>query len=130
MPTYATPADLGELLAPAPAPANAARLLARASRIIARETLCAVYDVDQAGLPTSQTLKDALRDATCEQVAYWLETGRDEGIGTGYTSVGIGSVNLTRAGAGGGDEDDGDACEQALLILQQAGLTGHGPVAC
>lgn len=127
---YATPAELGALLEPEPAPANARRLLARASRVIARATLCAVYDVDEDGLPVSQTLKDAMRDATCEQVAYWLETGADEGIGTGYTSIGIGSVNLARAGASAGDEDEAWACEQALLILQQAGLTGRGPVAC
>jgi hypothetical protein len=52
MPTYATPAELANFLAPEPLPAGAGRLLARASRDVQLATVCAVYAVDDNGLPT------------------------------------------------------------------------------
>ncbi|WP_067184618.1 hypothetical protein [Microtetraspora niveoalba] len=126
---YATTDDLADYISPAPS--NAALLLTRASRLVDRALLCAVYDVDEQGQPTDPKVAKALREATCEQVAAWDEGGE---TGTGaadqYSNVSIGSVALGRAGggsAGGGRSAAEDLCPQAVMILQQAGLTGHEP---
>lgn len=129
---YATPEQLGEFLDPEPTPANAARLLDRASRDVDRELKCSVYDVDDSGMPTKQAVIDALREATLEQVAWRLAQGDDEGLGAAgvYSSVSIGSVTLSRGsgsgsgGSSGGAEDFG---EQARQILDDAGLLGFEP---
>jgi hypothetical protein len=117
-----------------PAPANAVLLLARASRLVDQALLCAVYDVDEDGLPTEPSYVTALRDATCEQVAAWVEAGEDgTGASAEYRDVQIGSVRLARGGrgsetgAGGGGSAAARLAPQAAMILQQAGLTGHEP---
>jgi hypothetical protein len=58
---------------------DAARLLARASRLIDRVLLRAVYAVDGDGAPTDTKIIEALRDATCAQAAWWVETGDEAG---------------------------------------------------
>lgn len=127
--TYATITDLADYIDPIPD--NAELLLARASRLVDRALMCAVYDVDGTGMPTDERIAGALRDATCEQVAAWVAGGED---GTGaagqYQSVSIGSVSLTRgaAGPGGGAPAAGTAlAPQAWMILHQAGLVNRGP---
>lgn len=127
---YATPADLAALLAPAAAPANAERLLTRASRVIDTAIKCAVYDVDSDGDPTDPAIIAALRDATCEQAAYWIESGADEGLPSGYSSVSIGSVSLSGgpgAAAGPPGTLTGALAGQARAILDEAGLLGNEP---
>ena len=129
---YATVTELTDFMDPEPAPANAARLLDRASRDIDRALKCSVYDVDTAGLPTDQAVADALREATLEQVAWRLAQGDDEGLGVAgmYSSVSIGSVTLSR-GSGSGGRSGGsaseDLSEQAEQILDGAGLLGFEP---
>lgn len=131
---YATEADLAALLAPDPAPANADRLLTRASRVIDAALKCAVYDVDETGNPTDADVAAALRDATCEQAAAWIETGADEGIPSGYGSVRIGSVSLSGGPRGGEAAGQGPTSPlstrltgQARQILDAAGLLQTGP---
>lgn len=126
---YATPTELAEHLEPDPAPANAARLLTRASRKVDNAIRTAVYDVDGAGMPTDTEVADALREATLEQISWWLDNGDDEGTGIAVSSASIGSVALTKAsGAGGGGfGPDGELGEQAWLALSNAGLTGQEP---
>lgn len=122
---YATLEQLAEHLDPDPAPANSQRLLDRASRDVDSELLCAVYDVDASGMPTKQEHIDALREATLEQVSWRLSQGDDDGLPSGYQSVSIGSVTLSRgSGATGGVVRLGD---QARQILASAGLTGQEP---
>lgn len=73
-----------------PAPAEAEVLLARASDDIAAALITAVYDT--ALVPVAE----ALADAVCAQVEYWLATGSD-GITTSeaWDSVSIGPVSLS-----------------------------------
>ncbi|MFD1940536.1 hypothetical protein ACFSKW_54685 [Nonomuraea mangrovi] len=130
---YATIADLVPAYVD-PEPADAELLLTRASRLVDGALLTAVYPVDEDGLPTETAHVTALKEATCEQVAAWLEAGE---TGTGataeYRDVQIGSVRLARGGrgsetgAGGGGSAAARLAPQALLILQQAQLTGHEP---
>lgn len=107
-------------------PANIGRLLTLASRDVDAALLTAVYDVDDEDVQT------ALREATIEQAAYHLDTGDTTGTGgmNVYSSVSIGSVNLSRSsqtgGAGGGSAAR-PLAPQAFTVLQLAGLTGHEP---
>ncbi|WP_101788651.1 hypothetical protein [Nonomuraea indica] len=111
------------------APANVELLLTRASRAVDRALLAAVYDVDDPDVVT------ALRDATCEQVAAWVEAGETgTGASAEYGDVQIGSVRLARGtrgssngGAGGGGSAATRLAPQAWAVLQQARLTGHEP---
>lgn len=133
MPVYATAEQLGAFLAPEPAPANAARLLVRASRKVGRAVFCARYDVDTAGMPTDTKVAEAMKDATLEQISYWLDNGDDEGTAGAVTSASIGSAKVTRGGSSsgsGGAATGEDLCEQAWDALASVGLTGHGPRSC
>lgn len=73
--TYAIAADLTTWLG-VPAPSDADRQLDRASRIVDGALFGAIYATDPATqLPTDALVIVALRDATCAQVEWWLETG-------------------------------------------------------
>lgn len=106
-----------------PAPSDADRLLARASEDIDDALRAAVYDTDTAGMPTDQSVRDALSDATCAQVEYQQATG-DDGSGAAgrWGSVSIGPVSLSdrrdtpRAGG------DLDLAPRAYRALRRAGL--------
>ena len=131
-PAYATPAELAEFLAPDPAPADpvAGRLLVRASRDVRRATQCAVYDVNEEGMPTASAVLAAMKEATLEQAAYRIDQGDDEGIPSGgVSSATIVSVSVTAGGAGSGGTraTTGGLAAQAWQALTDAGLTGHAP---
>jgi hypothetical protein len=70
---YATPDDLATFTSQA-APADAARLLQRASELIDNAT------VQRAALCTAQSDLNALRDACCAQVEFWLQVGESHAI--------------------------------------------------
>lgn len=120
---YATTTDLEEYLDPLPV--DAELMLTRASRVIARAIRAAAYHVDADGQPTDQAVLDALREATCEQVAAWVG-GMEDGTGSvgQYGNVSIGSVSLgNRTGGGVGGQSMVEAlAPQAYLVLDQAGL--------
>jgi len=91
MPVYAETSDLVAMLPDGlTAPADATRLLIRASRAIDSALRTAVYAVDDDGVPTDTLLAAALLDATCEQAAWWLETGDEQGVAGTITSAGSG----------------------------------------
>ena len=121
---YATEADLTSYPVAVPAGASAALLLTRASRDVDRALLTAVYDANAPDVVV------ALRDATCEQVAGMLDAGDVTGTGAKPPTSGfsIGKIAVQRGGGSSGQASKiGDLWPQAWAILQQAGLTGHGP---
>ncbi|MFF0860902.1 hypothetical protein ACFYUV_04015 [Nonomuraea sp. NPDC003560] len=128
---YATAAEYEDYTGQTP-PSDIDLRLARASRLVRSATIAAVYEVDAEQLPVDGRITTALREATIEQVAAWIEV-EETGTGTGgadrWDNVQIGSVHLARgssqAGAGGGGSATARLAPQALLILQQAGLTGQ-----
>ncbi|HEY9476479.1 MAG TPA: hypothetical protein VIS06_21845 [Mycobacteriales bacterium] len=129
-PVYAVETDLADSVylpkgVTAPTGTEATRLLTRASRRVDRLLLPAVYDVDDTGAPTDPAVIEAVRDATCAQAAWWLETGDESGAAGQYQSVGIGSVNLTRRTS---DDQDDTTSPDAVDVLTQAGLFTQGPV--
>lgn len=125
---YATSTDLNGVLGYTPA--NAQVLLVRASRDIDRALESATYDVDTSGNPTDAVVTVALKDATCEQVAYNLEVGNANGIPHGLQSgvpsgTSAGAVELSRGpSTGGATVDQPWLAEQASIILRQTqGIT-------
>jgi hypothetical protein len=133
MPNYATADDLTGF-APetvtVPDEPEATRLLGHASEVVDGLLLTAVYDTDDDGLPTDADVAAALRDATCAQALWWLETGDESGAQATYQSVSIGSVSLTR-GYTSGASATGPAqtvSPRAVGILQRAGLIMAGPL--
>lgn len=90
-------ATTGELTAWLPdgltVPADATRLLASASRAVDRMlmVLGAVYDVDTDNLPTDADVIVALRNATCAQASWWIETGDEQGAASRLNSAGSGA---------------------------------------
>lgn len=118
-------------------PTNAAALLRSASILVHRATMTAVYDVDTVtSLPTDPALVEALRDATCSQVATWLALAIDPAKGAadgGKTvaakSLGSGSIQYAVYAATAQARADAatSLCQEALLILAQAGLVSGSP---
>lgn len=130
---YATTQDLAAVLGYAVL-ANGQVLLDRASRDIDRALKCAVYNVNATtGLPTDAPVIKALKEATCEQVAYQLEIGNKDGINHGLqagvpSGTSAGSVQLSRGpSTGGATVDQPWLGDQPRQILRQAGLLGQEP---
>lgn len=82
MTTYATTADLtARLSSTYTVPADSDALLARASELIDEHTLNrAQVAYDSEELEVDTPLRDALRDATCDQVEFWLEVGPEHDV--------------------------------------------------
>ncbi|MDN5750104.1 MAG: hypothetical protein L0H64_16595 [Pseudonocardia sp.] len=104
---YATTADYARWLRSAP-PAGAGPALAEGSRALEATLIGARYDIDAAGYPTDPRIRRAFRDAVCAQVAYWDEIGDPAGTGAAeqWTTIGVGPVQLSRAGRGKGSGAD------------------------
>lgn len=129
-PVYATAADY---LAHTGVPLTDTRLLVRASRRVDTALIGAVYPVDTVTkLPTEAAHIEALRDAVCEQVRWWDETGDATGSGASeqWSAVSIGNVRLARyvGEAGGSRPASGSGLSpDAMDILRLAGLLPISP---
>jgi hypothetical protein len=77
--SYATSVQLTTYTGAA-APADADRLLARASETIDQALLTATYAVDSTGTATDADVLDALQKATCAQVEFWLTSDEEEDV--------------------------------------------------
>ncbi|WP_406014328.1 hypothetical protein OG520_22155 [Streptomyces sp. NBC_00984] len=118
---YATPEQLAEYTGQ-PAPADAARLLTRASEDVDDALLTAVYDTDADGMPTEPAIVAALANATCAQVEYVTAQGGDDtGAAGQWDSVSIGPVSMS--GRKGGPVGVAvDVGPRAQRTLARAGL--------
>lgn len=119
---YATPEQLTAWTGQ-PAPADAERLLRRASEDVDASLLTAVYRTDPAGMPTDPIVVEALADAACAQVEYQQATGDD---GTGavaqWDTVSIGPVSLGGRKGPVRAAGDVDLAPRAGRALARAGL--------
>jgi hypothetical protein len=121
---YATSAQLADWLGLTEAPAGADRMLRAASLDVDRILLCAVYDVDQQGMPVDPDHVTAMQEATCAQAEYNRGRGDPYGVGAGrITQATIGRISVQRAASTGTSAPARDS-PQAVEILRQAGLTG------
>lgn len=109
MTVHATPDDLATYTGQ-PAPADADRMLARASDVITAACL-AVYSID------STDTAAALRDATCAQVEQWLSIGETNDID------GLPSDTYSAAGGASMNRQPNRLAPRALRHLRMAGLT-------
>lgn len=118
-----------------PASESMDRALRVASRRVRHATRAALYDVGTSGLPTDPDVVEAFRDATVAQCVLWLANGLDpdkplEQPVQKVTSKAMGGRNISYSG------DDPrvtearmqaakELCDDAALILSDAGLTGQ-----
>jgi hypothetical protein len=92
---YATSDDLAAWLGK-DAPADAARLLTRASALL-DGVVYVSFAVDDAGLPCDAGVAETMRDAACAQVEFWLEVGEEHDVDGGAGSpVTVGGLSFQR----------------------------------
>jgi len=109
---YATADDLAAWLG-RDAPADADRLLARASALL-DGVVYVSFAVDESGLPCDVEAAAALRDAACAQVEFWLEVCEEHDIDGGAgTQVAVSGLSLQRPRR---------LADRALDVLRTAGL--------
>lgn len=117
-------------------PDTAESLIARASRLVRRATLTAVYDVDDDGAPTDATVAAAFRDAVCSQVETWaaLDINPAKGAADGGSAIAaksFGGASLQYVSDASTVEARARAATSlsadAHRILADAGLTSTGP---
>lgn len=99
---YAIPEDLvinGWVKTP---PDNALALIREASQLVEQFTALYWYDTDDDGMPANERVRQVFNDATCCQVAVWVNAGLDpmkgatgQGAHISSQSVPGGSVNYT-----------------------------------
>ncbi|MFI1677060.1 hypothetical protein [Streptomyces sp. NPDC020607] len=124
---YATTVEL-EAFTGQPVPANATRLLARASRLVSAAMKAAIYDTDPAGYPSDTEIRDAFRAATCAQVAEWARRdaagsgGSDDVVAGPWTSVSAGGLSFSRQTAPTATAEDTALVPEALEILAELDL--------
>ncbi|GAA2456962.1 hypothetical protein [Streptomyces macrosporus] len=118
---YATTAEL-EAYTGKPAPANAARRLARASRLVDAAMVAAVYEVDADGYPAAPEARSAFREAVCVQVDAWAGREAERAELGPWTSVSAGPVSMSRPDAGARVEDDTALTAEAVEILEALNL--------
>ncbi len=136
--SYATTTDLATYLygtsgEPQPLPDDAEGKLGRATERVDRLLKSAVYEVDDDDMPVNAVHVKALRDAVCEWVAWWIDTGDESGVysGGGGFSATAGRISMSQSGPSGGQQMSGFGVgwvpSQVLVILDNAGLLGHAP---
>jgi hypothetical protein len=92
---YASTSDLEEFVGSSyPVPADADRMLRRASELVDARTNGRAFGFWDDPLPEPLTIQqDAIRRAVCAQVEFWLETGEEYAVvgleGTGTTIGGL-----------------------------------------
>ena len=102
-------------------------LLTRASVIIDRALIGAVYATDPQGYPTDAGLLDVVMKATCEQVLFMVDLDDDTGAKQRFQSVTVGNVTFQRApGVSGVTRIP--LAPAAMDLLQVAGVLGVAPM--
>lgn len=125
---YANTGDYATYTGEAPK-AGLPKLLRRATLDVRRQTMTAVYDVDAVTkLPTDAGLLQALKDAVCEQASYCIDTGRAKGVVTPTSSFTLGKLSASKGGSSGSTASGPNFSPHAFQILNDAGLTGAGPL--
>jgi hypothetical protein len=94
---YATVGEFTEFLDPDPIPANAARLLDRASTKLDQLLMGAVYETDADGLPLDPALAAVFREAVCIQAQYIDSLGDETGAMANVSQMSLGNQQIVRA---------------------------------
>jgi hypothetical protein len=120
--SYATTGELAAYLRTAP-PANAARVLPRATEVIDDLLLGGYWELTEDGMPSDTRVAAALRQAVCAQVEWWRVNGDPDGLGAtqSWNDVAIGSVKLSRGQKSDQQQPD-EIAPVAVRALRAAGL--------
>lgn len=111
-------------------PDNFTTLNRYASSLVRDATLCDLWAALPSGLPVDDDWREALSDATCEQIASWVAAGIDPQKGAGgqearLTTTGVDGANLsydTYLTAPDRAKAIDTLCDAALAHLRNAGL--------
>ena len=136
---YAAPEDIVALWNPtwgdAPTDEDMDRALQAASRRVRHATRAARYDVGTDGKPSDPDDVEAFRDATVEQCLLWLRNSISPDAGLQQpaqkvTSKAMGGRSISLSGddpavTAARVQAAKDLCDDAVMILAQAGLTGQ-----
>ncbi|MEU6651281.1 hypothetical protein ABZ904_18010 [Streptomyces sp. NPDC046900] len=125
---YATVEELTEFLAPDPVPANAARLLDRASTKLDQLLIGAVYDTDADGLPLDPALAAVFREAVCIQAQYIADLGDETGANANVSQMSLGNQTITRFFGRPGSSSAGKNSRVAPDLLELLQVKGLWPV--
>ncbi|MFE4919007.1 hypothetical protein [Streptomyces sp. NPDC056661] len=129
---YATVQEFTDYLDPDPVPANAARLLNRASTKLDQLLIGAVYPTDSDGLPTDPALAEVFREAVCIQAQYVSALGDETGANANVLTMSLGNQTITRALASSrnasGPTKTSRVSPDLLDLLQVKGLLPSFPI--
>ncbi|MDX3712736.1 hypothetical protein PV733_28115 [Streptomyces europaeiscabiei] len=125
---YATVEEFTDFLDPDPVPANAARLLDRASTKLDKLLLGAVYETDEDGLPTDTALADVFREAVCIQAQYVADLGDETGANANVSSMSLGNQSITRNLGAPGSASAGKTSRVSPDLLDLLQVKGLWPV--
>jgi hypothetical protein len=125
--SYVTVLEYTAFLDPDPVPANAERLLNRASTTIDKLLIGAVYQVDDGGLPVDADLLAVIKDCVCLQAQYVSALGDETGAMKNVASMSMGNQSISR---GFSVTTDGTprVCPDVLDLLQVNGLHPISPL--
>lgn len=126
--SYATVEDLAAYLDADSMPDDPERMLRDSTIMIDRLLLSAQYEVDGPDdMPVDPRYVAAFRDAVCEQVNWWQQTGDPYGARAAFSNLSIGGLSAATAGPAG-PRPGTRISPQAIVILENAGLLGQAPV--
>lgn len=117
---YADTQQLGSYL-DTTVPEDAARLLVRATELVADHTITAVYDTDTDGNASDPAVVEALSKATCAQVEHWLAGDEEDDILGPLQGVSVAAMQL-QYGAGTNRATPMYLAPRAARHLRAAGL--------
>ena len=112
---YATVSALEAWLAPEPAPANAVRLLSRASTAIDRALYGLAYDI------TDSAVRQTLSDACVQQVQWMVDRDDETGAQSDLASMSTGQRSFSRFARKEGAAATPRLCESAADVLLTSG---------
>lgn len=124
---YATVQEFADFLDPDAVPANAARLLANASRKLDQLLFGTVYATDTDGLPTDAELVNLFREAVCLQAQYISALGDETGANANVSQLTVGNQKMIRALSLVGDGTN-RVSPDLVALLQTSGLLPVRPV--
>ncbi|WP_328981769.1 hypothetical protein OG258_19945 [Streptomyces mirabilis] len=117
---YATVQEFTDFLDPDPVPANAARLLDKASRKLDQLLIGTRYPTSN-GLPTDPELAAVFKEAVCLQAQYIADLGDETGANANVSQLHVGNQRMIRALSLGGDGTS-RVSPDMLTLLQTSGL--------
>lgn len=127
MPTYATGVQL-QAFTGAALPADAVRLLARASEVIDQALRTAIYAVDTiTGAPSDPATALVFANATCAQVEFWLAGDEEDDVLGPVQGIVLAGLQV-QYGAGDNRATPTYLAPRAHRILVNAGLRDGKPV--